>query len=529
MADATKSTRKISHFFSPDKAIPRALVPTASPAGPTGAPVAETEAAPTEASVAETEAAPTEASVAVTEAPSPSTAAPAPESTKTYDDKCRSLLSGFKFKFPWLTVDDVTGRMRCSICMKSPTCTSGIAKQVWVDEGSTRWQKATCTKHENSTAHLDSVAFAQKQADPSTSIAGRLESAVKAHSEKKAADILQAGQGHLQVPPCPPHVLSMAVSIYTPPLATLVSCTKMAYALATSSVSARQFPGLLAASHRAALALGATITPEATQQTRYAMREILGVFADILAEDFLLELEQSDFIGVGIDESTDVSSAENMVVYIYYIKDGEPACKYFKILKLKGATATEITEALVKCLADAGLLSKVVCFGSDGASVMTGKDNGVAAMLRADERVFKCLLAFHCICHNLALGANEAAEQVPYCAVVDSFVKSIYNLFAHSAKRQDELLALQQKNDEIGKIKRSCSTRWLSRSQVKSTAQSCHMSNARPFRSYGMWGGVDPRMLLKTGPSFCFRRFVIVRSNAKISHKMAPLPSPPSI
>ena len=224
-----------------------------------------------EASVAETEAAPTEASVAVTEAPSPPTAAPAPESTKTYDDKCRSVLSGFKSMFPWLTVDDVTGRMRCSICMKSPTC-SGRAKKVWVDEGPTRWQKATCTNHVKSTAHLVSVAFAQKQADPSTSIAGRLESAVKAHSEKEAADILQAGQGHLQVPPCPPHVLSMAVSIYTPPLATLVSRTKMAYAVATSSVSARQFPGLLATSHRAALALGATTRGNPLERTRRRAR-----------------------------------------------------------------------------------------------------------------------------------------------------------------------------------------------------------------------------------------------------------------
>ena len=48
-------------------------------------------------------------------------------------------------------------------------------------------------------------------------------------------------------------------------------------------------------------------------------------------------------------------------------------------------------------LKKAGLWEKVVAFGSDGASVLTGKNKGVASKIR-DEVAY--LIALHCICHR---------------------------------------------------------------------------------------------------------------------------------
>ena len=45
------------------------------------------------------------------------------------------------------------------------------------------------------------------------------------------------------------------------------------------------------------------------------------------------------------------------------------------------------------------------CFVSDGASVMTGKNSGVAARLK---NLQPTLISFHCICHNLALANSDA-------------------------------------------------------------------------------------------------------------------------
>ena len=74
-----------------------------------------------------------------------------------------------------------------------------------------------------------------------------------------------------------------------------------------------------------------------------------------------------------------------------------------------GAKAVQIESALIKCLAqwDPNYEKKLVGFSSDGASVMTGVHAGVAQKMR--DKI-PSLLNFHCICHKLALGANESRK-----------------------------------------------------------------------------------------------------------------------
>ena len=45
------------------------------------------------------------------------------------------------------------------------------------------------------------------------------------------------------------------------------------------------------------------------------------------------------------------------------------------------------------------------------------------------------MLAFHCICHRLALGANEAAAMVELCKTVDELLRATSGLFTQSANR----------------------------------------------------------------------------------------------
>ena len=70
----------------------------------------------------------------------------------------------------------------------------------------------------------------------------------------------------------------------------------------------------------------------------------------------------------------------------------------------------------------------------------------------------------HCICHKMALAANEAADFSRYFLVVEKFMKSTYNLLAHSSKRKAKFAEMQKLNGESGAILRSCVTRWLGRS-----------------------------------------------------------------
>ena len=87
---------------------------------------------------------------------------------------------------------------------------------------------------------------------------------------------------------------------------------------------------------------------------------------------------------------------------------------------MQEADADAVYATLRRQLFGYGLdVSFIVGFGSDGASVMTGKHNGVGAKLKRDVgHVF----AIHCVAHRLALATfllqrrliTLVAMQIPY-------------------------------------------------------------------------------------------------------------------
>ena len=111
---------------------------------------------------------------------------------------------------------------------------------------------------------------------------------------------------------------------------------------------------------------------------------------------------------------------------MYYVKNGELKCKFLELVHIKSAKAVDITGAFKGVLKKAGLLHKLICFGSDGANVMlgTGDGGGVAKRLREDNDVWSCLISLHCICHRLALAANEAADDVDHFQYIDKHSQS---------------------------------------------------------------------------------------------------------
>ena len=52
-------------------------------------------------------------------------------------------------------------------------------------------------------------------------------------------------------------------------------------------------------------------------------------------------------------------------------------------------------------------------FASDGASVLTGKYNGVAAKFKELESC-KIMINIHCICHRLALACADTGDALKY-------------------------------------------------------------------------------------------------------------------
>jgi hypothetical protein len=122
--------------------------------------------------------------------------------------------------------------------------------------------------------------------------------------------------------------------------------------------------------------------------------------SSILKGDLWADLLASPFVSVLIDESTDVSTSENMIIYFIYLKAGVAVVTYAGMVHVPAVDAEAITETLLTYFQENGLpLSKVTGFCSDGASVMTGWKNGVAARLKKHNPFMQSI---HCIAHRLA-------------------------------------------------------------------------------------------------------------------------------
>jgi len=61
-------------------------------------------------------------------------------------------------------------------------------------------------------------------------------------------------------------------------------------------------------------------------------------------------------------------------------------------------------------------------FGS-GASVMTGKINGVSKQMKDDSPF---LVSIHCMAHRLALCTSQAANGIPYLAKLKEILTALY-------------------------------------------------------------------------------------------------------
>ena len=72
---------------------------------------------------------------------------------------------------------------------------------------------------------------------------------------------------------------------------------------------------------------------------------------------------------------------------------------------------------------------KMIGFGSDGASVMLGKNNGVAALLKKSQ---PSLQAVHCAAHRLDLAFNDTFKKEPLHNRLDTVMTGLYLFYKQS-------------------------------------------------------------------------------------------------
>lgn len=113
-------------------------------------------------------------------------------------------------------------------------------------------------------------------------------------------------------------------------------------------------------------------------------------------------------------------------------------------------------------------INKLSSLASDGASVMTGSRNGVAAKLRESVPT---LINIHCIWHRLALACNDANDSLTPISQIETVLRQLWSFFENSAARSaayvqispkvKELESMSEKSKEklATKVQKACRTR----------------------------------------------------------------------
>ena len=140
--------------------------------------------------------------------------------------------------------------------------------------------------------------------------------------------------------------------------------------------------------------IGLANTKDFIKRSNSVLKELVLTLGDQLTEDIIQEIRKSNVHGLLTDEVTDLSNNLQLVTFIKYYdqNSGEAQTHFIDVSDvLEGsvdtaATAETIHDCLINLLNSLDLkIQNVKAFTSDGASVMTGHQSGVAARLSEHE------------------------------------------------------------------------------------------------------------------------------------------------
>ena len=203
--------------------------------------------------------------------------------------------------------------------------------------------------------------------------------------------------------------------------------------------------------------------PQTWRSKNYAF-EFVDSINHVIQNDMNDELRKSTFHTLIADESTDISVQKMLILYAKFRPADTFVYKtvFVGILKLTGCDANSIVKAIKQFYIDNQLdLQKMTMFTSDGASVMLGKNNGVAAILR---REVAHLSEQHCVAHREDLGIDDAWKHVSLMKDIEALLRTVYTMFSRSSVKQNkfEELAKVAECDSVA-FRPLNEVRWLSR------------------------------------------------------------------
>lgn len=244
-----------------------------------------------------------------------------------------------------------------------------------------------------------------------------------------------------------------------------------AYWLAKEEVANKKFPSLLTLLERA----GNHTMKFFMHRSQQSTIEIFHSIGDELRERIVALINKSSAVGLLCDDAMDVSVIEQFIGFLQFYNHGlqNVEVKFLfaedALKKSDSANSQALYDIVVDQFKAIGL-KKLTGLCTDGASVMVGKREGLAAKLKRD-----CpqMINIHCVCHKLALACVDADQDLKYVDHMATIIRQLWQSMENSSKRTKAYMKTQMQLHSIGlnrkskkkvfkKLKKACKTRWLS-------------------------------------------------------------------
>ena len=131
------------------------------------------------------------------------------------------------------------------------------------------------------------------------------------------------------------------------------------------------------------------VAKNASYNSVQTAKDFQSVIAECIQDEITEKLHKSPFVTVMADESTDIAVSKKLLIYAKLICDGIVPETHFLTnitIEEEQCTAPVVTQKIQNVIAARSIpVDKVMCFGSDGASIMTGRVGGVSTLLKKEN------------------------------------------------------------------------------------------------------------------------------------------------
>lgn len=198
--------------------------------------------------------------------------------------------------------------------------------------------------------------------------------------------------------------------------------------------------------------------------SKTTQNELIRCIAEEIHAVICSEIQDTDFIAIEADETTDSSSQSQMTFVVRYVRHHVPVERFICFRNISGdASADVISQHILSSITDVrkGKNSPVVVAQTyDGASTMAGRITGVQKKVR-DVHPTACFI--HCYAHRLNLVLQNCVGHIKYANVFFSTIDGLHTFFRLSPKRTAALEEVA--NKKIG-VSAASKTRWTYKSRA---------------------------------------------------------------